>query len=167
MTQNEKYQDSILNDNRERDIMEQEIKDFLNCMDNEISIYGEILSLVEEEKNILVKNEELNLEKVVKKQEMLIKKIDGQEIKRVKLLARLNGEDRRSAGIRNRINKIRQLIMRISEINNTNVFLIEQGQKNIRAFLELILGKNNPGSYLRDGRASKGLEGNIFIDKTL
>lgn len=143
------------------------MKNLLGCLDNEIGIYEEILLLVEEEKKILVKNEELKLEEIVKKQDQLIKRIDTEEKERKRLLKKLTEKEKSSARLKDKIERIKTLIIKISEINNSNVFLIKQGRNNIRTFLELILEKNNLKSYSSDGRISNKPESNIFINKTV
>jgi flagellar biosynthesis/type III secretory pathway chaperone len=147
--------------------MKPEMRIFLSCLDDEIRIYQEILLLVEEEKKILVKNEELSLEEVAKKQDRLIKKISEAEEERKKLLKKLTEKERKSASVEDRIKKIKALISRIGVINNTNIFLIKQGRDNVRAFLDLILEKSNLKSYSSDGKISNKPKGNIFINKTV
>lgn len=147
--------------------MEKKMKDFLNCLDNEIDIYRDILSLVEEEKRILVKNEELQLNEVVKKQDKFIRKIETEEKERIRLLGTLTQEEKESEDFKDRMRKMKSLIIRISEVNNNNVFLIEQGRKDIRAFLDLILKKGDSKLYSSNGRISSKSQGNIFINETI
>lgn len=63
--------------------------------------------------------------------------------------------------------KIKELIIKISEINNANVFLINQGKKNIKAYFDLLFKQLNKNTYSNEGILQNNQYKNLLINKIL
>jgi len=63
--------------------------------------------------------------------------------------------------------KIKEMILKISEINNSNVFLIDQGRKNVKAYFDLLFKQFNNDTYSNVGIIQNKQYKNMLIDKVL
>ncbi|GEM_PF-6586462 len=61
--------------------------------------------------------------------------------------------------------RLKEIILQISEINNSNIFLIEQGRKNIKAYFDLLFKKFNADVYSQEGFIENKMSKNILINK--
>jgi len=141
--------------------------EFIKCLDNEIRLYNEILLLVTEERDVLIKNEEVKLGEIVEKQSKLLKEINLQESRRTELFDKLIEKDRKSESLRDRIEKIKLLILNISKVNSNNISLIKQGSNSVKTFLRLILGNSEQNSYSRNGEVKMNMAGSILVNKQI
>ncbi len=161
------------------------IKELIECLDQEIDAYRHILNLISQEKELLVQNREEDLERLLLDLDEQVKKARYLETDRVKITKRMGvanegttwfasekqmeafaGKEM-AAQITERIEKIKGLVLKISEINNNNVFLINQGRKNIKAFFDLILKQHDSRTYTNNGKIGSKFQKNILLDKRL
>lgn len=167
--------------------MEGMIEELSESMKKEINIYSDILKLVRKERDILVNNKELELENNLKEQNELILialqgeknrlAITGEIAKRMgiesnesvtisSILKNINIEGNQKHRLKQTRDSLGELIVKISEINNNNTFLIEQSRKNVKNFLDLILTSNGVNVYLKDGKIKTNLStNNSMINK--
>lgn len=155
--------------------MEEMIEKLSESMEKEINLYSDILKLVRKERDILVSDRELELENNLKEQNELILIALQEEKNRLaitgEIAERMGIESNESVTISNILKNVEgdqkhrlkqagdslgKLIVKISEINENNIFLIEQGRKDFRHFIGLITDSNSVGVYLKDGRIKSG-----------
>ena len=140
----------------------EKVEKLSSCLDKEIKIYEEILKLVAGERDLLIQNQEDGLKAVLAELQQKITAIQEQEEIRLGL-----GKESKDAEIGRKKDRIKQLVLQISEINNNNVFLIDQGRKSIKAFLDLMLDQYEIKTYVRNGKYGDNSKKNILLDKRL
>jgi len=163
--------------------MEKQIKRLLNCIDNEIEIYEKVLGLSESQKDALINNGEERLQSITESQNDLIGEIKVQEDIRKKvckeiavkrdlaldhnIFKKVLGLAKEEYGsiFTSKIERMKMLMHKISEVNNNNVFLIEQGKKNIKAFYGLVLNASDAKLYSNKGKLGSRNSNIILIDK--
>jgi flagellar biosynthesis/type III secretory pathway chaperone len=191
-------------ENKSRDL--NDLTDLIDCLDQEIEAYEDILKTVLEKQKLLVQNRESELEALLvdlNKKAELVKRL---ELKRVENLRNLGLENKNLTWMENcmkkvknleekpsenfkgnifkgqkfqnipndtfeiilkKVKRIKELILRVSEVNNSNVFLIEQGRKNIKAYLDLLFRQFDNDTYSNVGIMKNRQYKNIFLDKSL
>ena len=63
--------------------------------------------------------------------------------------------------------KIKDLILAVSEINNSNVFLIDQGRKNVKAYFDMLFKESASSTYNNTGVIKDIKYKNVLIDEML
>ena len=63
--------------------------------------------------------------------------------------------------------KIKELILAVSEINNSNVFLIDQGRKNVKAYFDMLFKESASSTYNNTGVIKDIKYKNVLIDEML
>jgi flagellar biosynthesis/type III secretory pathway chaperone len=151
--------------------MEKKIEKLIFCMEKELNIYFNILKLVREERDLLVANKEIELDKNLKTQDDLILLASQEEKSRIsimeeitrtpdmgiysqvtisEILKKLEGIQKNSISqLRDQLKKI---IAKIKEINQNNILLIVQGRGNIKNFLDILINRENGSIYLKNGK---------------
>jgi uncharacterized protein Veg len=165
--------------------MEEHIQRLLNCIENEIEIYEKVLGLSERQKDALINNGEEKLQPIAEIQNGLIEEIKEQEDIRKKvckeiavkknlaldknIFKKVSGiiEEEYGSMFTSKIESMKMLMHRISEINNNNVFLIEQGKNNIRAFYSLVLNASDARLYSNNGKLGSKNSNIMLLDKRL
>lgn len=165
--------------------MEEQINKLIDCIEKEIEAYKNILELSQSQKEALLNNGEEMLSSIAESQNSLIEEIKEQEnIRRrickgiaIKNNLALNQdtfkeviliiEEKYGSIISFRVQEIKMLMHKISEINNNNVFLIEQGKKNIKAFYSLVSNANDAKLYYNNGKLGSKNNNIILLDKRL
>jgi flagellar biosynthesis/type III secretory pathway chaperone len=163
--------------------MELWIEELEKCLDEEIETFKGMLSLITGEKDLLVANREEELEMLLIKLTGMVDRAQTLEKERVRLTRKIGFSDKKTTWFKSReqmaeyigsenasrfyekIKKIKSLILKISEVNNNNVFLINQGRKNIKAFFDLILHQYDTRTYSNNGKIGSGYHKNILLDK--
>jgi flagellar biosynthesis/type III secretory pathway chaperone len=145
----------------------------IGCMEKEITIYKMIFKLVSEERKMLVKNQELELTGNLDEQNELIFLAYQEENKRMTVMdqaAKLLKLEKRGDSIitvtnitdaiqgeyKTRLKKLRDslksIVNNISDLNQNNIFLMEQGRGNAKNLLDLLINKDGTSVYRKDGR---------------
>ncbi len=145
----------------------------ISCMEKEITIYTMIFKLVSEERKMLVKNQELELSKNLDEQNELIFLAYQEENKRMAIMNQAakmlelekhgnsiitvsNIADAIQGEYKIRLKKLRDnlkgIVNSISNINQNNIFLMEQGRGNVKNLLDLVINKDGTSVYRKDGR---------------
>ncbi len=159
--------------------MKEIIEKLSESMEKEINLYSDILKLVRKERDILVSNRELELENNLKEQnELILIALQGEKNRLAitgEIAKRMGIESNESVTVSNILKNIEgdqkhrlkqtrdslgKLIVKIGEINNNNIFLIEQSSKNVKHFLDLILTNNSVSVYLKNGKIKTNLSTN-------
>jgi flagellar biosynthesis/type III secretory pathway chaperone len=153
--------------------MKEILEKLISCMEKEITIYTMIYKLVSEERKMLVKNQELELAGNLDEQNELIFLAYQEENKRMAVMGQIakilelqkhgsgiitvsNIANAIEGGYRTRLKKLRDslksIVNSISDLNQNNIFLIEQGRGNSKNLLDLIINKDGTSVYRKDGR---------------
>ena len=149
-------------------------KDLILILERIEDAYSHILLLVKQERDMLVRNEEAELEKNLSKQNDIIEFMRSEDHKRAQavediienrsiayspeitlkdLCKELKIED--AVEINDISEKIKEHIVNISSINKNNAYLIAQGRANIKGFVDLLLKKDMPMIYSKNGLIDK------------
>jgi len=153
--------------------MKEILEKLISCMEKEVTIYSMIYKLVSEERTMLVKNRELELAENLNEQNELIFLAYQEENKRMAIM----GQAAKMLDIKKRDNSIitvsniadvvqgeqgtvlkslrdnlKNVVNSIMDLNQNNVFLMEQGRGNVKNMLDLIINKDGTSVYRKDGR---------------
>ncbi len=145
----------------------------ISCMEKEITIYTMISKLVSQERKMLVSNQELELAKNLEEQNELIFLAYQEENKRMavmdqtakKLELQKHGDNiitvsniadaiqgEYSIKLKKLRDNLRSIVNSIGDINQNNIFLMEQGRGNVKNMLDLVINKDGTSVYRKDGR---------------
>ena len=145
----------------------------ISCMEKEITIYTMISKLVSQERKMLVSNKELELAKNLDEQNELIFLAYQEENKRMavmdqtakKLELQKHGDNiitvsniadaiqgEYSIKLKKLRDNLRSIVNSIGDINQNNIFLMEQGRGNVKNMLDLVINKDGTSVYRKDGR---------------
>ena len=145
----------------------------ISCMEKEITIYTMISKLVIQERTMLVNNQELEIARNLDEQNELIFLAYQEENKRIAVMDQAakmlelvkydhsivtvsNIADAIEGGYKNRLNKLRDslrsIVNSISDLNQNNIFLMEQGRGNVKNMLDIVINKDGTSVYRKDGR---------------
>ena len=145
----------------------------ISCMEKEITIYTMISKLVSQERKMLVSNQELELSKNLDEQNELIFLAYQEENKRIAVMDQTakmlelqkhgdniitvsNIADAIQGEYRIKLLKLRDslrsIVDSIGDINQNNIFLMEQGRGNAKNMLDLVINKDGTSVYRKDGR---------------
>jgi flagellar biosynthesis/type III secretory pathway chaperone len=145
----------------------------ISCMEKEITIYTMISKLVSQERKMLVSNQELELAKNLDEQNELIFLAYQEENKRMAVMDQtakmlelqkhgdniitvsniadaIQGEY--SIKLKKLRDNLRSIVNTIGDINQNNIFLMEQGRGNVKNMLDLVINKDGTSVYRKDGR---------------
>lgn len=147
--------------------------DILGVLREEKELLVKMLHILNKEKDILIKNDVVELEKVAEEKEELKKIIDQVEDRRHNLcggrrlkdiLPELDAKDRED--IENTGIEMEKLVHDIQEANNTNSLLLKQSLSYIRTVVNLITPVK-PSTYGADGRVEDGKAKINMLDKSV
>ena len=153
--------------------MKEILEKLISCMEKEITIYTMISKLVSQERKMLVKNQEIELPKNLDEQNELIFLAYQEENKRISVMnqaAKMLELQKHGDGIITVSNiagaiqgeykikliklrdSLRSIVDNISDLNQNNIFLMEQGRGNVKNMLDLVINKDGTSVYRKDGR---------------
>lgn len=147
--------------------------DILGVLREEKELLGKMLKILNKEKEILIRNDVVELQKVVEEKEELKKVIDQVEDRRHNLcggrrlkeiLPELDGKEREE--IEKTGSQMEEIVHSIQEANNTNNLLLKQSLNYIRTVVNL-LTPVNPSIYGADGRVEDSKVKVNMLDKSV
>ncbi|MDD5660236.1 MAG: flagellar export chaperone FlgN, partial [Actinomycetota bacterium] len=159
------------------------------CLDKEVEVYNDMLEIVNKKQELLIKNKWFEIEKLTKELVLLTEKAKDLNLHRLKILKNMGFEGKNLSWFEEYIGKakgfesiskrlieqitakskkIKKSVFEITEANKSNIFLIKQGRKGIKAYFDLIFKQLNNTTYCGLGTIkNKEYKKNILIDKVL
>lgn len=141
-----------------------DIKDILNT---HIEILSELNTLLDYEKEVLIKDEAHELSGIIEKKKLITQKIAFVEKKRQEIYGTKTAEELVSDGVigHNQVDKLKKLTDDIKEKNDTNLILTRQSIYYIRMISSALNPNQRVVTYGNSGNIDDGVSSSVFNRK--